>query len=143
MKSWNEDPEGIPEWVTLGRTVLLPKTEDLSFEEEYRPITCLNTSYKLFTGMIGRYMRDHARRNEIWDEGQLGASEGVLGTVHQQLVDECIMDEVREHKRDLAVAFCDYRKAYGKVHHDWMVMVYDWMGVPKPLINKLRKLMSS
>ena len=22
MKSWNEDPEGIPEWVTLGRTVL-------------------------------------------------------------------------------------------------------------------------
>ena len=53
------------------------------------------------------------------------------------------MDEVREHKRDLAVAFCDYRKAYGKVHHDWMVMVYDWMGVPKPLINVLRKLMSS
>ena len=36
------------------------KIEDLSFEEEYRPITYLNTSYKLFTGMIGRYMRDHA-----------------------------------------------------------------------------------
>ena len=99
MKSWNEDPEGIPEWVTLGRTVLLPKTEDLSFEEEYRPITCLNTSYKLFTGMIGRYMRDHARRNEIWDEGQLGASEGVLGTVDQLLIDKFIMDEGGENTR--------------------------------------------
>ena len=88
-------------------------------------------------------MRDHARRNEIWDKGQLGASEGVLGTVDQLLIDKCIMDEVREHKRDLAVAFYDYRKAYDKVHHDWMVMVYDWMGVPKPLINVLRKLMSS
>ena len=46
MKSWKEDPEGIPEWVTLGWTFLLPKTEDLSYEE-YRPITCLilRTSY--------------------------------------------------------------------------------------------------
>ena len=53
------------------------------------------------------------------------------------------MDEVREHKRDLAVAFYDYRKAYDKVHHDWMMIVYDWMGIPKPLINVQRKLMSS
>ena len=68
-------------------------------------------------------MKDHARRNEIWNEGQLGASKGVLGTVDQLLIEKCIMDEVREHKRDLAVAFYDYRKAYDKVHHDWMVMV--------------------
>ena len=117
-KSWNEDPEDIPEWVTLGRTVLLTNTEDLSFEKEYRPITCLNTSYKLFTGMIGRYMKDHARQNEICDEGQLGASGGVLGTVDQLLIDNYIMDEVREHKTDLAVAFYDYKNAYDKVHHD-------------------------
>ena len=41
-------------------------------------------------------MREHARRNEIWDESQLGASEGVLGMVEQLLIDKCIMDEVRE-----------------------------------------------
>ena len=46
-----------------------------------------------------------------------------------------VIHEVRERKRDLAVAFYDYRKAYDKVRHDWMVMVYDWMGVPNPLIN--------
>ena len=39
------------------------------------------------------------------------------------------MDEVREHKRDLVVAFYYYRKAYDKVYHDRMVIVYDWMGV--------------
>ena len=50
-------------------------------------------------------MRNHARRNGIWNERQLGTSEGVLGTVDQLLIDKCIMDEVREHKRDLAVTF--------------------------------------
>ena len=57
---WREQPEVIPDWLTQGRTVLLPKTEDLSNERNYRPITCLNTCYKIFTGMIGKFMKEHA-----------------------------------------------------------------------------------
>ena len=34
--------------------------------------------------------------NEIWDEGQLGAVEGVLGTVNQLIIDRCIMEEVKQ-----------------------------------------------
>ena len=49
----------IPIWWPLGRTVLLPKTKDLIDETNYRTITCLNTSYKLLTGLIGKYMREH------------------------------------------------------------------------------------
>ena len=55
----------------------------------------------------------------------------VLGTVDQLLIDNCIMEEVRIHKRNLAVAYYDYRKAYDMVHHDWMLRVYEWMGIPK------------
>ena len=29
---------------------------------------------------IAKYMREHTMENEVWDEGQLGAVEGVLGT---------------------------------------------------------------
>jgi hypothetical protein len=61
FNKWNEQPEIIPEWITQGRTVLLPKLEDLSDEREYRPITCLNTCYKIFTGNVGSYMKDHAK----------------------------------------------------------------------------------
>ena len=82
-------------------------------------------------------MKDHAIRNDIWDEGQLGATKGVLGTGDQLLIDKCIMDEVREHKRDLTVAFYDYQKAYDKVHRDWMLMVYEWMEISKKVINML------
>lgn len=110
-------------------------------EKNCRPITCLNTSYKLLTGLIGNYMRNHAIKNEICDEGQLGGVEGVLGTVEQLLVDVCIMDEVKEYHRNLAVAYYDYKKAYDMVHHDWMLRVYRWMGIPENVISLLKELM--
>ena len=44
----------MPVWWRSGRTVLLPKTKDLTDEKNYRPITCLNTSYKLLIGLVGK-----------------------------------------------------------------------------------------
>ena len=91
--------------------------------------------------MIAKYMREHTLENDIWDEGQLGAVEGVLGTVDQLITDRCIMQEVKQYHRNLAVAFYDYKKAYNKVHHDWMVRVYHWTGIPKEVITLISQLM--
>ena len=55
--------------------------------EGLRPITCSNTSYKFMTGVVAKYMREHTMKNEILDEDQLGAVEGVLGTVDQLVID--------------------------------------------------------
>ena len=131
----------VPEWWPSGRTVLLPKSKALTDEKNYRPITCLNTSYKILTGLIAKFMRDHTIANEIWDKGQLGAVEGVLGTVDQLIIDRCITEEVKQYHRNLAVAFYDYKKAYDKVHHDWMTRVYEWIGIPKNVIQLIDKLM--
>ena len=109
MQKWVDDNTTIPQWIAVDRTVLLPKAKDLSSEEEYCPINCLNTSYK----------------NEIWDRNQMGTYQDVLGTVDQLLIDNCIMEEVRTHKRNLAVAYYDYCKAYDMVHHEWMLRVYE------------------
>ena len=136
-----EDNTNIPTWWPSGRTVLLPKTKNLEDEKNYRPITCLNTSYKIMTGLVAKYMRNHTMENKIWDEGQLGAVEGVLGTVDQLIIDRCIMDEVKQHHRNLAVAFYDYKKAYDNVHHDWMLRVYQWIGIPADVIQLISKFM--
>ena len=63
-------------------------------------------------------MREYTAGNKIWDEGQLGAVEDILGTVNQLIIDRCIMEEVKQHHRNLAVVFYDYKKAYNKVPHD-------------------------
>ena len=68
---------------THGRKVLIPKSEDLSDENNYQSITCLNTSYKIFIGLLGKHMKDHADKNEIWNKSRLGTCSAVLGTVDQ------------------------------------------------------------
>eukprot|EP00112_Aurelia_sp_Birch-Aquarium-sp1_P001776 Seg1193.5 transcript_id=Seg1193.5/GoldUCD/mRNA.D3Y31 product="LINE-1 retrotransposable element ORF2 protein" protein_id=Seg1193.5/GoldUCD/D3Y31 len=137
-----DDNNLIPVWWPTGRTVQIPKTKDLSNEQKYRPIMCLNTSYTIMTGLIGKYMREHAIKNSIWDEGQLGAVEGVLGTVDQLIIDKCIIEEVKTYHRNLAVAFYDYQKTYDKVHHDWMIRVYEWIGLHTVVISLLKELMN-
>ena len=141
MNCWIDRPELIPTWITHGRTVLIPKSKELSDEKNYRPITCLNTSYKIFTGLLSKHMKNHADRNEIWDKSQLGTCSGVLGTVYQLLIDSAIMDEVRERKRNLATSFYDYQKSYDMVGHNWMIRVFTWLRYPSKLINVLTQLM--
>ena len=109
-----EDNTNIPTWWPTGRTALLSKTKSLEDEKDYRPTTCLNASYKIMTGVVAKYMGEHTMKNEIWDAGQLGVVEGMLGMVDQLIIDRCIMEEVKQYHRNLAVAFHDYQKAYGR-----------------------------
>ena len=55
----------ISTWWPLGSTVSIPKLKYLSDEKNYRPITCLNTSYKSFTGLLDKFMRNHTKENNI------------------------------------------------------------------------------
>ena len=80
--------------------------------------------------MIGSYMKDHAERNNIWDRSQLGTCS-----------DKATRDKVRNQQRNLAVAFYAYQKAYDMVRHDWMIRVYQLMGVPEKVVNVITKLM--
>ena len=57
-----------------------------------------------------KYMREHTAVNKIWDEGQLAAVEGVLGTVDQLIINKCIIQEIKQHPHKLAIAFYDYKR---------------------------------
>ena len=80
--------------------------------------------------------------NKIWDQRQLAAVEGVLGTVDQLTIDKCIMEEINQYHRNLAVAFYDYKKADDKVHRHLMQCVYEWTGIPKNVTELIYQLMS-
>ena len=51
-------------------------------------------------------------------------------------------EHVKQHYRNLAVAFYDYKKACDEVHHDWMIRVYEWIGIPRNVIRLIEELMS-
>ena len=39
------------------------------------------------------------------------------------------------------IAFYNYKKAYEKVHHEWMIRVYEWIEIPKSVIKLIKELM--
>ena len=52
------------------------------------------------------------------------------------------MEEVKQYHRNLAVAFCNYKKAImTNVHHDWMLRVYRWIVIPDEVIKLISNLM--
>ena len=75
-------------------------------------------------GLVEKYVREHKMKKEIRNEGQLGAVEGVLGTVNQLIIDRCIMGEVKQDHRNLDVTFYNYKKTCDKVHHDRLLRMY-------------------
>ena len=121
--------------MVFSKNCAVPKTKDLIDEKNYRPITCLSTSYKLLRDLLGTYVRKHSMENDIWDEGLLRAVAGVLGTVDQLITDRSIMEKVKTYHQNLAVAFYDYKNAFEKVHHEWMLGVYMWTEIPGSVIT--------
>ena len=67
--------------------------------------------------------------------------EVVLGTVDQLIIDRSIMEEVKQYHRNLAIAFDDYKKTHDKVHHDWMLCVYEWIRISKEATELIYRLM--
>jgi hypothetical protein len=61
-----------------GITYMLPKTPSPTSAKEYRPITCLNTMYKLITSVLTDIIRTHLDNNQVLTENQLGSAPGTL-----------------------------------------------------------------
>jgi hypothetical protein len=47
-----EEPQNVPDWLTIGITCLLPNLGDNNEGRMYQPITCRYTMYKILTGII-------------------------------------------------------------------------------------------
>ena len=52
LKNRHSSKKKIQKWLTYRRTVLLPKGEEISNKGVYPPITGLNLSYKIYTGIV-------------------------------------------------------------------------------------------
>ncbi len=69
----------LPEWFVRGRTLIIPKKGCSGDPDQYRPITCLNTGYKLFTAGITAELRAHCEVNNILPHEQKAMHRGQRG----------------------------------------------------------------
>ena len=65
-----DEEDNMPDWLIRGRTVLIPKEGSTGSPDQYRPITCLNTMYKLFTSVLTRMLMHHVSSKNLLPEEQ-------------------------------------------------------------------------
>lgn len=131
------DPEKTPDWMLEGYTTLLPKHKDTWIVNNYRPITCLSTTYKLITGLISDQIKQHT---EIADE-QKGGKKYSYGTKDQLLLNKAILESCRKGKKNLATAWIDYKKAYDSIPHSWIIDSLRLHGVSENIIRFMEMTM--
>lgn len=115
-------PDSVPPWLTQGRTVLIQKDPAKgTTPSNYRPITCLPTTWKLLSGILADQITTHLNEHDILAYEQKGARPGCRGTKDQLLLDKVLTRDSRRRRTNLAVGWIDYKKAYDSVPHSWII----------------------
>ena len=105
------DPEHAPPWLTEGMTYLLPKSDATNNPKNYRPITCLTTTYKLLTSVITNRTHIFLSDNDIFPDEQKGCKRGSYGCKDQLLINKMILENCKSNPKNLSTAWIDYKKS--------------------------------
>ena len=105
----------LPNWLANGISLLFPKTIETKQSKNYRPIACQNITYKLYTGILNKFLTDHCETNEIVTTEHAGGKRGSWGCIDQLLINKMIMDDVSHNRHNLMMMWFDYKKAFDSV----------------------------
>ena len=93
-----------------GRVILLPENEDFKNPENWRPIACLLTMYKVLTAMIAEEIGKHCRMNNIIEDNQRGCKKEAEGCKDQLMMNRYIKEDASENQKNLSVAWINDQK---------------------------------
>ena len=88
----------------MGRTVLILKEGCQGKADQYRPITCLNTVYKLLTAVITNLLQAHVKEYAIILAEQRALQKGRRGCLDALMSDSMVTQEAMLWCCNLSVA---------------------------------------
>ena len=133
----------MPDWLATAKTTLIPKSPDTHATNNYRPIACQNTTYKLYTSVLNYFLEDHCTANKILYPEQAGGKKGSWGCTDQLLINKMILEEIRNHQRNAFFRWFDYKKAFDSVAHVWIRRALELAKVPPDITSAITSLMKS
>ncbi|KAG6445629.1 hypothetical protein O3G_MSEX004071 [Manduca sexta] len=134
-------PQIVPTFLTQGITYMIPKDPNSTNPEKFRPITCLQTIYKIITSCISQAIYKHLTDNSILAEEQKGCRKQSQGCKEQITIDTIAMKHTTVAKRDMCTMYIDYQKAFDSVPHSWLGYVLEHYKIHPTLIEFLKTIM--
>ena len=133
--------ETMPDWMDREKTLLIAKDGCIGNTYQFRPIACLNTSYKLLTGVLAATLSEHVFGSAILPTEQKAFRKVESGCLDVLTIDTAIVEEAKKDRSNLSVAWVDYSKAYDLVPHRWVSEMMWTVRAPRPIRALLRKIM--
>ena len=95
------------------------------------------------TGVITDQIYAHLDQEKLLPEEQKGCRKGSRGTNDLLYIDRAVIKEALSRKKNLAMAWIYYKKAYDMVPHSWIIECLDFFGVAENitslLVNSMEK----
>jgi len=135
------EPDKMPNWLAEGTTYLLAKSTETTNAKNYRPITCLSTTYKILTSILTDRMYAFMEANKLFPLEQKGCKKGSYGCKDQLLINRMLMENCQRNHRNLSMAWIDYRKAFDSVPHGWILKALEIFKLSPTIINFLQHSM--
>ena len=124
-----------PDDIFLARVVSIYKKGDSDLPENYRPISLLNSIYKLYMIMIRRRMQDileqHLCETQYGFRPSRSTSQAIFITRRLQDISE-------QQGSNMIMVFLDREKAFDRVQHNRLLIALDRIGVHKKFIDVLQ-----
>ena len=137
-----QNPETAPEWLTEGTTYLLLKSQKTQNPNNYRPITCLTTTYKILASTITERMYTFLEENSILPQEQIGCKRNSFRCKDQLLINKMILQNCRKKNRNLSTAWIDYKKAFDSVPLERILKAIELYKISPIISNFLRNSMT-
>ena len=94
----------MPVWMTEGCTYVPPKSNQTELPNQYRPITCLPTNFKVFTGIIVDAIYNHLNEYSLISSQQSGCIRDWYGAKDQLLLNKTVPENARKNGKNLHMA---------------------------------------
>ena len=100
----------VPEWTTRRTTLIQKDPNKGTAPNNYRPITCLPTIWKILITQIREAIYYSLRSRGLFPDEQKGCCKGSKGTAGLLYIDQHILDESKTRRKNLAMAWIDKKK---------------------------------
>ena len=108
--------------MTKGKTTLIQKDPSKgTAPNNYRPITCLPMMWKILTAQIREKIYYSLTSCGLFPDEQKGCRKGSRGTAELLYIDQHILNESKTRRKNLAVAWINYKKAYDMLPQSWIL----------------------
>ena len=128
----------MPSKLNRGRTAILQKDKSKgNITSNFRTITCLPLIWKLLLHVIADQIYGHLDQQTLLPEEQKEWRKRSRGTNNLLYIDRTVIREVKSKKKNLAMAWIDYKNAYDMVPHFWIKECLDLFGLAQNIKNLL------